>query len=152
MTLTNTEHLFPKIEKKGAAVADPNARTFVGSGGNLLLVPGCRKVSSVRVGAVSVPEFINEDYPVGFDSNGVPSLESHRVPLYQLVETDDGAALQRSVKSNDGTWQSGEAIVVVGDWSDSLGGLAGDCMGQMGQMGLRGKESGSPLRDARGKR
>lgn len=144
MTLTNAEHLFPKIEKKGAAAADPNARTFLGSGGNLLLVPGCRQVDAVRVGNTAVPEFIDEEYPVGFDSNGVPSLEGHRVPLYQLVETEDGPALQRSVKSNDGIWQSGETVVVVGVWSDSPGSLAGDSMGLRGQRGLRGEEPSPP--------
>jgi len=148
MTLTNTEHLFPKIEKKGAAMVDPNARTFLGSGGNLLLVPGCRRVDAVRVGQTGVPEFVDEEYPTGFDSNGVPKLEAHRVALYQLIDTEDGPALQRSVKSNDGLWQCGETVVGVGAWGDAAGTMQPAPSGSH-QSGEPSPPAPSPSRPAR---
>lgn len=106
----------PVQDARGPGMRDPNARQFTGTGGNLLLVPGLKKVTGVRVGDVAVPLSITEEYPESFDSNGVPKLSSHDVPLYQLVDTAHGPALQRSVKSNDGVWQLGAPIWVSGEW------------------------------------
>lgn len=109
-------HLFPPTEGRGVAKADPNTRSLTGNGGNLLMLGDCRKVNSVRVGDTALPEFHFEEYPVSFDSNGHPKLELQQVPLWQVIDTDDGPALQRSVKSNDGIWQAGVPIYVSGEW------------------------------------
>jgi hypothetical protein len=117
MGVVDPSVLFPPVaDARGPGAKDPNARQFVGTGGSLLIVPGLKKVTGVRVGDMAVPMSITEEYPESFDSNGVPKLSSHEVALYQLIQTAHGPALQRSVKSNDGIWQPGVPIWVSGEW------------------------------------
>lgn len=117
MGVVDPRMLFPPVaDAKGPGARDPNSKVFTGSGGNLLLVPGLKKVHGVRVGDVPLPAVLTEEYPESWDSNGVAKLVPHDVPLYQLVQTANGPALQRSVKSNDGIWQQGVPVYVSGDW------------------------------------
>lgn len=117
--VVDTSHLFPAVEDAKVGIKDKNTRAFAGTGGNLLMLPGCREVHSVRVGDTHLPATIAEQYPVAFDSNGVPTLETHDVPLYQLIDTADGPALQRSMKSNDVVWQAGVPVYVSGAWGEA---------------------------------
>lgn len=120
MGVVDPSVLFPPVtDARGPGAKDPNARQFTGTGGNILLVPGLKKLTGVRVGDVALPLSIKEDYPESFDSNGVPKLETHEIPLVQIVQTANGPALQRSVKSNDGIWQQGVPIWVSGEWESA---------------------------------
>lgn len=112
------DKLFPSNPARGVAKEDPNTRVFVGNGGNLIMVPGCVAVDSVRVGDQSLPAFLEEQYPM--DGSEHPKMETVRLPLYQLIQTEDGAALQRSIKTNDGIWQGGVPVYVSGQWGGEV--------------------------------
>ncbi len=113
-------NLFPSVQERGHAMEDASSRALTGNGGNVLMLRSgneiCRNVTSVRIGDQHLPATMDEEYPVSFDSNGVPKLETVTLPMYIVIETPDGPALQRSVKTNDGIWQGGAAIHVSGEW------------------------------------
>lgn len=105
------DQYFPSIEEAKPAKAE-NVRTFVGNGTNLLPVPGLRSLTSVRIGDIAIPLSINEDAPV--DSTG--RTETNVVPLVRIVETREGVMLQRGLRSNNGIWQQGANIHIIGVW------------------------------------
>lgn len=93
-----------------------NTKPFKGEGTGVLHVPGCLKVTSVRVGTVDVPEIINSDVP---DPMNPTRIVVENMLGWKLVEHDGMPTLLRSRKSNDGIWQAGVTILVTGDWQDT---------------------------------
>jgi hypothetical protein len=92
------------------------ARTFQGTGDAFLPLPGCKSVSRVLVGDVELPPYVAQKFPIDNDAKEHVATEW---PLYDLSEDDSGTpCLMRSVQSNDGIWQSGVSITVVGEWEE----------------------------------
>lgn len=90
------------------------ARTFEGTGNGFLPLPGCKSVSRVLVGNVEMPAYVSQKFPVDADAKNHVSADW---PLYDLSEDETGTpCLMRSVQSNDGIWQAGVQITVVGEW------------------------------------
>lgn len=90
------------------------ARTFEGTGDAFLPLPGCKSVSRVLVGNVEIPAYVSQKFPTDNDAKDHVTAEW---PLYDLSEDDTGTpCLMRSVQSNDGIWQAGVKITVVGEW------------------------------------
>ena len=79
-----------------------------------LAIPGCKKVMSVRIGSTVLPTFIEYEAP---DSVTFTKKLSVKLPAYALDRNYEGVAvLRRNPYSNDGKWQSGERVYVVGEW------------------------------------
>jgi hypothetical protein len=90
------------------------ARTFEGTDNAFLPLPGCKSVSRVLVGNVELPAYVSQKFPLDNDAKDHVTTEW---PLYDLAEDDTGTpCLMRSVQSNDGIWQAGVQITVVGEW------------------------------------
>lgn len=93
------------------------AKTFEGTGDPFLPLPGCKSVHRVLVGNVELPPYVVQKFPLDNDAKEHVTTEW---PLYDLSEDDSGVpCLMRSVQSNDGIWQAGVAITVVGEWEES---------------------------------
>jgi hypothetical protein len=111
--MIDNAQLFPKILQ--TKDLGRNARVFDGSGNSVLLTPGLQLVQSIEIDGVELPLEIEEAYV----SSATGQTESVTIPLIQTVHVAEGIGIQRSVKSNDGVWQAGSRIVVVGVWDDT---------------------------------
>ena len=114
--------LFPVVATAAAALAlgadSASARTFLGSGDAFLKVPGCRSVSRVLVGNIEIPAYITQKFPTDNDAKEHVATDW---PLYDLSQDETGQpVLLRSVQSNDGIWQEGVEITVVGEWEPEV--------------------------------
>lgn len=91
-------------------------REFAGDGTPFLRVPGLQKLEALRIGNTEIPLEQKRQYPTdGTHTN----FETVNEPLVSLQHDAQGAVLLRSVLSNNGMWQSGQPIFVVGDWEDA---------------------------------
>ena len=108
--------LFPALAAVAAAATldTARARVFKGTGTGLLPVPGLMEVNEVRVAGVILPRQIMQEFPGDLESK---TLVHQARPLWDVAEGQDGKpVLVRSGASNDGIWQKGVEITVVGDW------------------------------------
>ena len=95
----------------------PRAATFTGTGQPYLPVPGFKRVDRVFVSGIELPAYIKQKFPIDSDAKEHVSAEW---PLWDLSEDAAGQpVLLRSVQSNDGIWQEGATIVVVGEWDEA---------------------------------
>lgn len=81
-------------------------------------VPGCIELLRVFVDGVELP--LEEDRNFSRQDLGKePSMVAMPVPLVSLEHVDPyGTCLVRSLYSNDGLWQVGSTVVVVGEWDE----------------------------------
>ena len=102
---------------EAVAPTDPrNFRPFIGDGTPYLKVPGLKSVSAVRVGTVEIPLDLEEE--VLNDLSELQRTETHKHELIRLEQDADGSPiLMRSIKSNDGMWQTGVTVYVAGEWA-----------------------------------
>lgn len=108
-TMARPEDLVGQDEAK-------RAREFKGNGTPFLKVPGCKSVEKVFVGGTELPATITQKFPVDADAK---DLVSQEWPMYDLSPDETGTpTLLRSTVSNDGIWQDGISITVVGEWDD----------------------------------
>jgi hypothetical protein len=111
--------LFATMERPVDLVGENDAkraREFKGSGTPFLKVPGCKSVEKVFVGGTELPASIKHRFPVDADGK---DLVSQEWPMYDLSADEVGTpTLLRSVQSNDGIWQDGISVTVVGEWDD----------------------------------
>lgn len=110
------ELLFPDVNARMQSIVPKNARTFIGNGTNKVSTPGLVEIEAVYVGEVYMPLYEERPVIVSTAENALPKIQ--RVHLVKLVQMPDGPAIQRSIVSNDGIWQDGIRISVVGKWSD----------------------------------
>lgn len=95
----------------------PRAQTFSGTGQPFLPVPGCKRVDRVFVSGIELPAYVTQRFPT--DADAKEHVQSDW-PLWDLGEDATGQpVLLRSVQSNDGIWQEGAQIVVVGEWEEA---------------------------------
>jgi hypothetical protein len=95
-----------------------NVRVFIvpPSGTMELHVPGCKRVMSVRIGNTFIPEKLDYLAP---DSQNFTKKLPVSLPAYGLDRNYEGKpVLRRNPISNDGVWQAGQTVYVVGDWED----------------------------------
>lgn len=88
-------------------------KKFIGNGSSALPVPGCKTVEAVIVGNLRLPETREEKVPTNADQT---EFEDVSYPMYKLVQSESGPVLVRSVVSNDGRWQDGTPIYVLGEF------------------------------------
>jgi hypothetical protein len=81
-----------------------------------LYVPGCLKVTSVRIGNTFIPE--NLEYLAPDSQNFFKKLPVS-LPAYAIDRNFEGkAVLRRNPISNDGVWQAGQTVYVCGEWEE----------------------------------
>jgi hypothetical protein len=111
--------LFATMERPADLVGQDEAkraREFKGNGTPFLKVPGCKSVDKVFVGGTQIPASVTHKFPVDADGK---ELISQEWPMYDLTADEIGTpTLLRSVQSNDGIWQDGVSITIVGEWDD----------------------------------
>ena len=108
--------LFPALTKPaGATPFDASkARVIKGDGTGILSVPGLTALDEVRVAGIVLPRYVEQEFPADLESK---TLVRQNRPLWDVAEGEDGGPiLVRSGASNDGIWQKGVEITVVGDW------------------------------------
>ena len=105
---------FRSVEKlMTAGVDQQNTRAFVGDGSEILAIPHCIGVSSIRIGMMPLPEYEDREYVV--DASGRKTTV--REPLWKVEALPDGTPIVlRGLISNDGIWQAGANIYVTGEW------------------------------------
>lgn len=91
-------------------------RTFEGTGGPFIPVPGLLKLDRVEMRGLVMEQVIERDMPI---AGGAPL--SRFFPLAVDCASvrrgvDGEALLYRHLWSNDGIWQKGEPVYVFGDW------------------------------------
>lgn len=92
------------------------ARVFQGEGQPHVFLPNCRSVERVFVGSSEVPAYVTHEIPMDADGK---VLEKVEYPLWTLAPTEDGQiVLLRANLSNDGIWQAGAEITVIGEWEE----------------------------------
>lgn len=114
--------LFPEAARNAPIEAPKGmeARTFVGDGSSDINLGDCQKVDRVVIGGQDVPESIEEDYPTTASER--PVMERVSIPLWIVIKVGVDHVLRRSIKSNDGVWQKGAEVVVVGKWGKAAPG------------------------------
>lgn len=106
------EHFHSVAPVQEAAKAQKGLTKFVGNGTASLELPGCKKVRRVFIGDQELPEKIEEVQPYEFGE--IPKTSEQ---LMWKLERDGGTPiLLRSLKSNDGIWQDGQAVFIDGDF------------------------------------
>lgn len=98
------------------ALALEGARPFTVTSPTRIEVPGCTFVHRVFVDGAEMP--VEEDRMFAVEKKGKePEMVPHTVPLCSLEHVEGhGTCLVRSLYSNDGLWQVGSTVVVVGEW------------------------------------
>jgi hypothetical protein len=92
-----------------------NLVRFVGDGTTLLKTPGCTSVRKVFVDHIEIPEILVNT----INLDGAGNLGTEEIRMWKLTtDVDGGAALQRSVVSNDGIWQLGQNVFIDGDFEE----------------------------------
>lgn len=111
---------FPTLsEQKPDLHLNENARTIRVTNENYLAAPGLRKVETVFLGHVELPPVSTRPFSkqeLGKEEEMVDT----EVPMLQLGDMPDiGTVLLRSIWSNDGKWQVGTDVTVIGEWDES---------------------------------
>lgn len=106
----------PRMEETNAG----DTRVFIvqpdpnGGDPTELPVPGCIRVTSVRIGNTTLPQKIEYEAP---DSVVFTKKLRVALPAYDVSLNYEGVAvLRRNQMSNDGKWQAGQRVYVVGEW------------------------------------
>lgn len=91
-----------------------NTRAFVGTGSSYLRIGRCKKVESVRVGRMPLPQWVTQET---IRENTPERTEDRHIPMWHVAELPDGEkVILRSSQSNDGIWQEGVQVFVTGTW------------------------------------
>ena len=91
-------------------------KTEAGGDPTELIIMGCLRVTSVRIGNTMLPPKIEYDAP---DSVQFTKKLHVSIPAYDVSRNYLGqAVLRRNPMSNDGLWQAGQKVYVVGEWED----------------------------------
>lgn len=108
--------MFPGANRVTPLPVSGEAKTFTGDGTGRLSIPGCRAVAQVFVGGMEIERYHENKHPL--DNTERPEYIKQSIPLWDLSETEDGIpCLVRNMQSNDGIWQDGATITVVGEWT-----------------------------------
>lgn len=92
------------------------ARSFTGEGQPMLIIDGCKGVERVFVGGAEIPPYVSHQVPMDADGKVLKEVE---YPLYTIAKAETGeTVLLRANLSNDGIWQEGVEITVVGQWDE----------------------------------
>lgn len=91
-------------------------RVFTVEQENFVLLPGCLSVEDIKLDGVTIPQYIEEEVLSDLTDKRFHTL---RIALWDVVQNEQGPALVRSLKSNNGKWQIGSRISVLGKWADA---------------------------------
>jgi len=106
------EHFHSVAPVQEAIKAQKGLTKFVGNGTPNLELPGCKKVRRVFIGDQELPEKIEEVQPYEFGE--IPNTSEQL--MWKLERDGATPILLRSLKSNDGIWQDGQAVFIDGDF------------------------------------
>lgn len=111
---------FPTLSEQSPSLElNENARKFKVTNESYLEVPGLLEVETVFLGHVELPLTSTRPFARQEPGKEVDMVETE-VPMLQLSDMPDvGTVLLRSIWSNDGKWQLGTEVVVVGKWDES---------------------------------
>lgn len=112
--------LFPRLADANLAL-DPNGREFIVDDVRRVVINGCRSVDRVFIDGTEIP--FTEFRPMAKQDPGKEvEMVLVEMPLLAIQDVPEaGRCLVRSVLSNDGNWQLGAKVVVIGDWEDGPG-------------------------------
>lgn len=110
---------FPGLTNIDSELAlNERARTFTVDNERFIAVPGLSNIEACFIDGVEIP--LTQERPFWEEKPGKEAEPvMHEVPMLQLSDVPDvGTVLVRAVWSNNGIWQIGSKVVIVGDWTE----------------------------------
>jgi hypothetical protein len=138
MAAPATINLFPK---QTPIITDPEQgyRVFTVVRSEGIDLPGCTSVTEVRLNGQVIPPYVDEKV---LDDLTFQNRSPVRLPLWQLIHGENGPMLVRSMKSNDGAWQVGSTVSIMGTWNDGTDELDSMSVAELKQRAI---DAGVPL-------
>ena len=110
--------MLPVAEIEQQQIDARAARFFKGTGGQFIAVPGLQELKEVRLPGLLMEETVERSVWVDGRPENQHTLAA---PCCFVIKEVDGVPLLgRSRWSNDGAWQPGENVMVVGVWDEGV--------------------------------
>lgn len=110
-------HIPESVQERDEDLVGGETRSFQGSGGHTLKVPGLKEIFAIRIGTMRVPLIVKLELPENAGWQDRPKTYSMEQNMFQVIGEDGQEELLRCIGSNDGVFQANETFHITGRWS-----------------------------------